>query len=53
MRYLADRRGTYSIAKAEHLLRWRPQVGLDEGMQRTREWLEGQGLVTLAGRRLR
>ena len=45
VRYLADRRGTYSIAKAEHLLGWRPQVSLDEGMQRTREWLEGQGLV--------
>ncbi len=32
--YLADRRGTYSIARAADLLDWRPEVGLDEGMAR-------------------
>lgn len=45
VRYLADRRGTYSIAKAAELLDWRPKVGLDDGMARTREWLAGQGLL--------
>ncbi len=43
--YLADRRGTYSIAKAARLLDWAPQVGLAEGMARTREWLVDQGLL--------
>jgi nucleoside-diphosphate-sugar epimerase len=43
--YLADRRGTYSIAKAQRLLGWAPQVGLVEGMARTREWLVEQGLI--------
>ena len=45
VRYLADRRGTYSIAKAAELLDWRPKVGLDDGMARTREWLAEQGLL--------
>lgn len=45
VRYLADRRGTYAIGKAAHLLDWRPQVGIEEGMDRTREWLSGQGLL--------
>jgi nucleoside-diphosphate-sugar epimerase len=43
--YLADRRGTYSIAKAADLLDWRPQVGLDEGMARTGDWLRAEGLL--------
>jgi nucleoside-diphosphate-sugar epimerase len=45
VRYLADRRSTYSIAAAERLLAWRPAVGLVEGMQRTEEWLTGQRLL--------
>ena len=43
--YLADRRGTYSIAKAQRLLGWRPEVGLDEGMARTAAWLRAEGLL--------
>jgi nucleoside-diphosphate-sugar epimerase len=43
--YLADRRGTYSIAKAADLLDWRPEVGLDEGMSRTGDWLRAEGLI--------
>lgn len=45
VRYLADRRGTYSIAKAQDLLGWRPEVGLDEGMARTAQWLRAEGLI--------
>jgi len=45
VRYLADRRGTYSIAKAERLLGWRPQVGLAQGMARTQQWLSDGGLL--------
>ncbi len=50
-RYLADRRGTYSIAKAAEVLDWRPEVSLDEGMARTQQWLTDQGLLGEAGRR--
>lgn len=39
------RRGTYSIAKAERLLGWRPTIDLDEGMARTRVWLSETGLI--------
>ena len=35
--------GTYSVAKAERLLGWRPAVGLDEGMRRTEAWLRAEG----------
>jgi nucleoside-diphosphate-sugar epimerase len=45
VRYLALRRGTYGIAKARELLGWTPAVGLQEGMDRTRTWLAGQGLI--------
>jgi nucleoside-diphosphate-sugar epimerase len=45
VRYLADRRGTYSIEKAAHLLDWRPAVDLEDGLERTRRWLTGQGLI--------
>lgn len=34
VRYLGDRRGTYSIATAQALLGWAPTIGLDEGMAR-------------------
>jgi 2-alkyl-3-oxoalkanoate reductase len=37
--------GSYSIARAERLLGWRPHVDLDEGMRRTRAWLHEQGLL--------
>lgn len=37
--------GTYSVAKAERLVGWRPAVSLDEGMQRTEAWLRAEGLV--------
>ena len=37
--------GTYSIAKAAHLLDWRPEMGLAEGMARTEAWLRAEGLV--------
>jgi nucleoside-diphosphate-sugar epimerase len=34
VRYVGLRRGTYSIDRAAHLLGWRPQVSLEQGMQR-------------------
>jgi nucleoside-diphosphate-sugar epimerase len=37
--------GTYSIAKAEALLGWTPQVDLAEGMARTELWLNAEGLL--------
>lgn len=37
--------GTYSIAKAKQVLSWEPTVDLEEGMARTRTWLEESGLV--------
>jgi nucleoside-diphosphate-sugar epimerase len=46
VRYLALRRGTYSIAKAGELLGWTPAVGLEEGMSRTEAWLREQGLIS-------
>ncbi len=45
VRYLADRRGTYSIAKAGDLLDWRPRVDLEAGLTSTRTWLASQGLI--------
>ncbi len=49
VRYLADRRGTYSIVKARDLLGWVPQVGLDQGMELTRVWLAEQGWLGPVG----
>ncbi len=40
------RTGTYSVAKAERLLGWRPQVELADGMERTLAWLRTEGLLT-------
>jgi nucleoside-diphosphate-sugar epimerase len=37
------RAGTYSNAKARRVLGWEPRVGLEEGLQRTIEWLREQG----------
>jgi len=45
VRYLADRRGTYSIDKAADLLQWRPEVTLDAGLELTRLWLRSRGLI--------
>lgn len=45
VRYLADRRGTYGIAKAAQILHWRPAIGLDEGMERTERWLRDSGML--------
>jgi nucleoside-diphosphate-sugar epimerase len=45
VRYLALRRGTYAIGKAQQLLGWTPTVGLADGMERTRAWLAGEGLI--------
>jgi nucleoside-diphosphate-sugar epimerase len=45
VRYLALRRGTYGIATAGELLDWAPQVGLEEGMARTEEWLRRERLI--------
>lgn len=45
VRYLSDRRGTYSIDKARTELGWVPGVDLDEGMRHTRMWLSEQGMV--------
>jgi nucleoside-diphosphate-sugar epimerase len=47
VRYLADRKGTYSIDKAQRLLGWTPQVDLDQGIRRTRDWLADQGLLAV------
>ncbi len=39
------RSGTYSVAKAERVLGWRPEVGLAAGMERTLAWLRAEGLL--------
>jgi nucleoside-diphosphate-sugar epimerase len=39
---LVDRRGTASNARARAELGWEPQVGLDEGLRRSGEWLRNQ-----------
>lgn len=44
VRYLA-RTGTYSIAKARALIGFDPATGLVEGMDRTRLWLDAEGLI--------
>ena len=36
---------TVSNAKARLLLGWHPSVDLDEGMRRTKTWLQSQGLL--------
>lgn len=37
--------GTYSIAKAERLLGWRPSIDLDDGMGRTIAWAREAGFL--------
>jgi nucleoside-diphosphate-sugar epimerase len=39
------RRGTYSIAKAERLLGWRPEIDVQDGLAGTLAWLRAEGLV--------
>ncbi len=41
-RYLL-RTGTYSNAKARRVLGWEPQIGVEEGLKRTVDWLREQG----------
>ena len=43
-RYLT-RTGTYSIEKARTMLGYRPAVGLEEGLERSRAWAEQAGLL--------
>ena len=38
-------RAWFSIKKAQQMLGWRPEVSLDEGMKRTKEWAKEQGLL--------
>lgn len=45
VRYLAERRGTYSIAAARELLDWRPAIGVAEGMERCEAWLRSEGIL--------
>ena len=40
-----DRRGTYSIARAEELLGWRPRTPLLKTQRRTLAWLRESGLI--------
>ncbi|MDG1311607.1 MAG: NAD(P)-dependent oxidoreductase [Porticoccaceae bacterium] len=35
----------FSIAKAEKMLGWKPEVPFDEGMQRSKAWAQEQGLI--------
>ena len=44
VRYLA-RPGTYSIGKARGMLGYEPAVGLEEGLERSRAWAAGAGLL--------
>ncbi|MBT4521350.1 MAG: NAD(P)-dependent oxidoreductase [Halieaceae bacterium] len=42
---MLSRRAGYSIGKADRMLGYSPQVGLEEGMRRTEMWAREQGLV--------
>ncbi|MGB0669574.1 MAG: NAD(P)-dependent oxidoreductase, partial [Porticoccaceae bacterium] len=35
----------FSIAKAEKLLGWKPEMPFEEGMQRSKTWAQEQGLI--------
>jgi nucleoside-diphosphate-sugar epimerase len=45
MEYFTRRNG-YSIAKARELLGYEPKVSLEDGMERSREWAEKNGLLS-------
>ncbi len=36
----------FSIAKAQRILGWTPEVSFEEGMQRSKQWAADQGLLT-------
>ena len=40
-----DTRCWFSIDKAEQLLGWEPELSLEEGMRRSRDWADGEGLL--------
>ena len=42
---LLNRRGTYSIEKAQKILGYRPLVSMDDGMARVERWLRTEGLI--------
>ena len=42
--YLA-RMGSYSAERARGVLGWEPQVGLEEGMERSEAWLRSEGML--------
>jgi nucleoside-diphosphate-sugar epimerase len=35
----------FSIAKAERVLGWKPEMPFEEGMQRSKSWAQQQGLI--------
>ena len=41
---LLNRPGTYSIAKAQEVLGYRPRVSIADGMARVGEWARAEGL---------
>ena len=42
---MLSKKNTVSNAKAHRLLGWEPKIDLDEGMQRTEDWLRAQGML--------
>jgi nucleoside-diphosphate-sugar epimerase len=40
-----SRRHAYRASRAQEILGWHPQVGLDEGMRRTEAWARDEGLL--------
>ena len=42
---MLSRHAGYSIAKAERMLGYTPQVSLEEGMARTELWAREKGLI--------
>ena len=35
----------FSITKAERILGWKPEVSFEEGIERSKVWAQGQGLI--------
>jgi nucleoside-diphosphate-sugar epimerase len=35
----------FSIAKAERVLGWKPEVSFEDGMQQSKQWAQAQGLI--------
>ena len=42
--HMLDRRGSVSNQRAREELGWEPEVGLEEGLRRTGDWLRAEGL---------